>query len=466
MKQIDLGKIKQKYIGDKLFYTSVIALVIPMILQNVVTNFVSMLDNIMVGQLGTEQMNGVSIVNQFVFIFNITIFGAISGPGIFGAQFFGKGDHEGQRETVRFRVILACIITVLFGVIYTVWQEPLIALYISKDDAPKLIEMTLKYGKEYMSIIVFGCIPFALGQAYSSVVRECGETKIPMYGSMAAVFINLILDYGLIFGKIGMPKMGVAGAAIATVIAKFIEAGVVIVWAHTHKERNPYIEGLYKSLRIKGELLVNMIKKGTPLLINEFLWVIGMSVIAQCYSVRGLDVVGARNIASVITNLFGVVYLQMGGAIAIILGNKLGAGMLEEAEDLSHKLMAFGLFISIVVAVAMLPFAYVFPNIYNTTDAIKGLAGYIIVISAFTMPLWSYTNSCYFTLRSGGRTGITFLFDFVFTWALMIPAAVIFCYFTTIDFKVLFAIISFSEIIKCVIGYYMVKSGMWIMKIV
>ncbi|MCR5468752.1 MAG: MATE family efflux transporter [Lachnospiraceae bacterium] len=461
-----MNYLKRKYIGDRDFYASVMTLVIPMILQNVITNFVSMLDNIMVGQLGTEQMNGVSIVNQFVFIFNITVFGAISGPGIFGAQFYGKGDHEGQRETVRFRLMLAAIIIVVFSIAYTIWQEPLISLYIAKDDAPELIEATMKYGKEYMSIMIISCIPFAIGQAYSSVVRECGETKIPMYGSMAAVFINLVLDYGLIFGKLGMPKLGVAGAAIATVVAKFIEAGVVIFWAHTHHERNKYIVGLFKSLYIKKELLINMIKKGTPLLFNEFLWVIGMSVVAQCYSIRGLDVVAARNISSVITNLFGIVYIQIGGATAIILGNKLGAGKLDEAKEMAPKLRVFGIMLALAMGICMIPFAYMFPNLYNTTATVRSLAAYLIIVSAIAMPLWSYTNTCYFTLRSGGRTGITFLFDFVFTWIVMIPMAIVFCYFTKMDFMLLFAIITYTEVVKCIIGYFMVRSELWVVNMV
>ena len=194
-------KLKNKYIGDSNFYIMVLAMVVPMILQNLVTNFVSMLDNIMVGQLGTEQMNGVSIVNQFMFIFNISIFGAISGPGIFGAQFFGKGDFRGQKHTVHFRIAVVVLITVIFGIIYSTFDRQLISLYISKDDAPELIAATLKYGREYMGVMLVSMLPFAIGQAYTSAVRECCETKIPLFASLSAVLINLFLDYGLIFGK-------------------------------------------------------------------------------------------------------------------------------------------------------------------------------------------------------------------------------------------------------------------------
>jgi len=461
-----MQSLKKKYVGDAAFYKVVLGLAVPMILQNMITNFVSMLDNIMVGQLGTEPMNGVSIVNQFIFIFNITIFGAISGPGIFGAQFFGKGDPEGQKQTVRFRVLLAVIITVVFAIIYAMFDEQLISLYIAKDDAPELMAQTLEYGRQYMRVMLLGLAPFALGQAYSSVVRECGETKIPMYGSMSAVVINLILDYGLIFGKFGMPCLGVVGAAWATVVAKSIEAGVVIIWAHMNPERNKYIVGLYKGFGIKKELLKKMIIKGTPLLFNEFLWVIGMSIIAQCYSIRGLDVVGARNISSVMSNLLGVIYIQMGAATSIILGGRLGAGKLDEAEDMAHKLLAFSVFMAIIVGLINLPCAYLFPMLYKTTAEIRSLAGYLIIVQAIAMPMWAYTNTSYFTLRSGGKTGITFLFDFVYTWVIQIPLAVILCYFTNMDFKLLVVFVTYAELIKVVIGYIVVRSGIWINNIV
>ena len=458
-------KLKNKYIGDSNFYIMVLAMVVPMILQNLVTNFVSMLDNIMVGQLGTEQMNGVSIVNQFMFIFNISIFGAISGPGIFGAQFFGKGDFKGQKHTVHFRIAVVVLITVIFGIIYSTFDRQLISLYISKDDAPELIAATLKYGREYMGVMLVSMLPFAIGQAYTSAVRECCETKIPLFASLSAVLINLFLDYGLIFGKFGLPNLGVSGAAWATVVAKTIESGVIIVWAHTHLERNQYLMNFFKDLRIPGKLFKDMVVKGTPLLINEFFWVLGMSVIAQCYSVRGLDVVGARNISSVMNNLFNVVFIQLGAATAILLGNKLGAGKLKEAKDMSNKLIFFSVSISAALTFCMIPLAYLFPMLYNTSEYIRSLSTYMVIILAFAMPMFAFTNSAYFTLRSGGKTGLTFLLDFIFTWVIQIPAAFILCYKTSMDFRLLFAIVTYLEVIKIIIGTVLVKSNLWIQNI-
>lgn len=461
-----MGKFKQKYIGDRKFYKHALIIALPMIVQNLITNFVSMLDNIMVGRVGTAEMTGVSIVNQLIFVFNITIFGGVSGASIFGTQFFGKKDHEGQKYTVRFRIMLALLIIAVASLIFWFLGRDLINLYISPDDSPELKEATLRYGERYLRIMIIGLVPFGLGQAYSSVVRECGETAIPMYGSIAAIGVNLVLDYGLIFGKFGMPEMGVEGAAIATVAAKFVEAAVVIVWAHTHKERNRYIDGLYKSIYIPKKLVGGMIVKGCPLLVNEFLWSLGMSVIAQSYSVKGLEVVAARNIASTLTNLFGVVYIQLGGAIGIIVGACLGANNLKEAKDTANKLTFFAVVATVLMVVVMIPVAFLFPEIYKTEEGIKALAVYFIVIQAAAMPIQSYTNACYFILRSGGKTGITFMFDFIFTWFIMIPTAFVLTRYASFNVRVIIAIVTYTEAIKAVAGYFLVKSGAWINNIV
>lgn len=456
----------KKYIGTREFYLYVLGIAVPMILQNLITNFVSMLDNIMVGQVGTAQMSGVSIVNQFMFVFNITIFGGVSGASIFGTQFYGKGDHEQQKFTVRFRIILACFVVSVGTLVFKIFGSNLIELFLSKDDSPEMIAATLQYGEDYLRVMILSLFPFAIGQAYASVVRECGETKIPMYGSLAAIGVNLFLDYGLIFGHFGMPKLGVQGAAIATVIAKVIEAAVIILWAHIHVEKNRYIEGLFRGFKIPWKLTTDMIKKGCPLLINEFLWALGMSVVAQSYSARGLDVVAARNIAMTINNLFSVVYIQLGASIGIIVGAKLGAGLLEQAKDTDNKLIFFSTAITIVVAVIMLPVARFFPELYNTESQIKELATYFIVVQAVAMPIWSYTNACYFTLRSGGKTGVTFLFDFVFSWVVMIPLAFGLSHFTNMEIHWLIAIVTYSELLKAVVGYFLVRSGIWINNLV
>lgn len=461
-----MEKFKKKFIGDKQFYMYVIGIVIPMILQNVVTNFVSMLDNIMVGRIGTEQMSGVAIVNQFIFVFNVSIFGAVSGPGIFGSQYYGKRDHEGHRYTFRFKIIVCSILAAIAMCLFKFKDTELISLYLGSTDSVGDIALTMASAKKYLSIMMWCVIPFAFGQIYSSMAREIEETRIPMIAAFSAVGINLVLDYALIFGKFGCPKMGVAGAAVATVVAKTIEAVVVIVWVHTHKEKNQYIVGAYNSLRVPAELMKRIAIKSAPLMLNEFLWAYGMATINQCYSIRGLEVVAAQNIASTMTNLFGVIYLQLGASISIIVGQRLGAGKLKEAKDYDNKLIFFSVAVCMCVAGFMLPVAKVFPSIYNTQNEIRMLATSFMTIQAFVMPLWAFSNACYFTLRSGGNTIITFVFDSVFTWCVMIPMVFSMTRFTAWPILVIFIIVNYSEIIKVTIGYIMVKSNKWMNTIV
>ena len=461
-----LTKAKKKFIGDKAFYRYLIFLAFPMIVQNGITSFVSFLDNIMVGQIGTEPMSGVAIVNQLFFVFNICIFGGVSGAGIFSAQFFGKGDFEGQTYTFRFKLYACLLITAIACVLFHFLDEPLISLYLNDGGSVGNTRLALSYGKEYLAIMIFGLLPFAVSQTYVSTIRETGQTFVPMVSGIVAVITNLVLDYVLIFGAFGAPELGVAGAAIATVIARYTECLIVVVWAHRHLYKNPYLIGVYKGLRIPGSILVDIFRKGLPLMFNEMLWAVGMAVIVQCYAVRGLEVVAAQNISSTISNLFNIVYLQLGNCISIVVGQKLGAGQLEEAKDADNKIIFFDVACCACISVIMIMLGGLFPEIYKTEPGIKALAKNFIIISAMAMPLCAFSHCSYFTLRSGGKTIVTFLFDSVYTWVVMIPYAFVLSRFTTLSITMVFFLVSFTEIIKVIIGFFMIKSNVWLQNIV
>lgn len=459
-------KFKNKFIGDKYFYRRVLFLAVPLIIQNAITSFVSFLDNIMVGQIGTEQMSGVAIVNQLMFVFNICIFGGVSGAGIFGTQFYGKGDYEGQKYAFRFKLYACMCIAAAALLLFGTCNTQLISLYLNDSGSVGDITLALKYGEEYLYIMILGLIPFALNQSYVNTIRETGRTFVPMLASVVAVFTNLILDYILIFGFGIIPALGVQGAAIATVAARFIECGIVVIWTHTHKNYNPYIVGAYKSFAIPRKVLKDIFIKGTPLMANEMLWATGMTVIVQCYAVRGLEVVAAQNISSTITNLFNIVYIQLGGCISIVVGQLLGAGKIKEAKDADNKMIFFSVFCCSCVAAVMAVVGRFFPSIYNTEDSIKELARTFITISALAMPLCSFSHCTYFTLRSGGKTIVTFLFDSVYTWVLIIPLAYLLARHTLLPITTVFFLIQFSELIKVILGFFMVKSDVWLQNIV
>lgn len=456
----------RQLIGNKKFYKMVLALAIPIMIQNGITNLLSLGDNIMIGQVGTEQMSGVAIVNQLMFVFNVSIFGVISGAGIFGAQFWGEENHDGIRATFRFKVLASTLLTILGIAIFWGFRTELISFYLNGSGDVGSVEETLEYGKQFLFIMLFGLFPYAASQTYASTLREGGKTLPPMVSSIIAVVLNCILNYIFIFGKLGVPVLGVRGAAIATVIARFVECAIIVIWTHRHHATNPFIEKAYRSFHIPRVLVGHIFVKGTPLIVNEVLWSAGMAMIMQCYSVRGLSVVAGMNISNTINNVFNIVFIALGNSVAIIVGQLLGAGKFEEAKDSAYKLMFFSFMSCVLVGAVMVVVAPFFPELYNTSTQIKELAKKFIVVAAVCMPLQALTHATYFTLRSGGKTIITFIFDSFFVWSVTIPLAFCLTRYSSLSIVMVYLICQSIEAVKCIIGFLLVKKGVWIQKIV
>lgn len=452
----------EKYFGDRKFYRAMLAIAIPIMVQNGITNFVALLDNIMVGRIGTLQMSSVSIVNQLIFVYNLCLFGGVSGAGIFTAQFIGKGDTEGVRYTVRFKFWICAIVCAATLLILMLGGDTLIQFYLRGQADVGSSADALYYGREYLRVMLVGLIPFAIANVYSSTLRESGETMLPMKAGVAAVFVNLCLNYVIIFGHFGAPKLGVAGAAIATVISRFAECLILIVWTHRHSDRNPFAIGLYRSIHIPLKLAREIFLKGTPLLVNETLWSGGMAMLLQCYSIRGLSVVAAMNISSTLSNIFNVVFIAMGNTVAIIVGQRLGAGKIEEAKTDASRMTVFSVLCSIGTGLLMCLFFRLFPGFYNTTPEVRQLAGKFILVTALFMPLNAYVNASYFVLRSGGKTLITFFFDSVYMWAANVTLAYCLCHFTGLPIVAIYFCVLLSDLLKCIIGYLLVKKGIWL----
>lgn len=444
----------------------VLMIAVPIMVQNGITNFVSLLDNIMVGQVGTEQMSGVAIVNQLIFVYNLCIFGGISGAGIFTAQYFGLNDHEGIRHTFRYKIWMGLILTAGAIILFLAGGQNLIQMYLSGNSDGGDLQAALQYGQQYLRVALLGLPAFMMVQVYASTLRECGETVVPMKAGILAVIVNLCFNYLLIYGKFGFPQLGVVGAAAATAISRYVEAVVVIVWTHSHRDRNPYITGIYRTMKVPLHLVRNFFIKGAPLLVNETLWAAAMAMLTQCYSVRGLNVVAGMNIANTINNVFNVVFIALGDSVAIIVGQLLGAGKMKEARDTDNKMIAFSVACCTLVAMVMFLIAPYFPRLYNTTDQARELAARFIMVQAVFMPQNAFLHAAYFTLRSGGKTIITFLFDSVFIWCVSVPIAFCLSRYTGLYVVWIFVMVQIGDWIKCIIGFILVKKGVWLQNIV
>jgi Na+-driven multidrug efflux pump len=287
-----------------------------------------------------------------------------------------------------------------------------------------------------------------------------------MIAGITAILTDLVGNYFLINGYWIAPKLGVVGAAIATVVSRFIEAAFVIGWSHFHTRQFPFMKYTYRSIGVPADLTVTILLKAFPLLLNETLWSLGQAALSQQYSHLGLSVVGSFNISNTIAGVFNVAFISMGSATAIMLGQELGKMQDDNDRRIvqydANRLAVISIFLCLISGVLLAITSFFFPKVYNTTEEIKQIASHLILVSAIFMPVYAYENAAYFTIRSGGKTWITFLFDSVFVWIVSVPAAFFFTRFTSFDIVRVFVAVQCFDFIKCMVGYLMVKHGGWI----
>lgn len=447
-------------------YGRALRLAVPMMIQNGITNAVGLVDNIMVGSLGTESISAVSTAGQLLFVFNLAVFGGLSGPGIYGAQYYGQGNKEGVRSVFRLKWWIGLLVAVLGMLVFQLFGKNLILLYLQGSASGIDADLILDYGYEYLHVMLAGLIPFAITQIYAGSLRETGESFKPMVASVTSVVVDVLFNYLLIYGKCGFPHMGVKGAAIASVIARYIEFAVMVTWAHCDRKKHDFLCGIYRTLLVPFAMAKKIIVKGLPMFFNEFLWAGGLATMTQCYSMRDMSLLPGLNIANALCNLLNVVYIAMGNAVGILIGQMLGASEYERAQKSSFKLMRFTGVICIGLTIVLIAISGYFPLLYDTTEEVRAYGRIFIILTALFFPVQGYLNALYFTLRCGGRTMITFLFDSIFTWAVAVPIAFTLCRFTSLSIYLIFVLVQAADIIKVVIGYVLIRKGVWVTNLV
>ena len=453
---------KKKYIGDRAFYRMLFALILPLIIQQGLTNLASLADNLMVGALGTTPMSSVAIANQLIFVFNMTIFGGVSGASIFGAQFAGASDWKGQREVFRFKLLFCTAATVIAFVVFYFFGDALILRFFDNEANRGMdMDVVLRYARDYLDIILIGIFPFALIQAYAGTLRENGETLVPMLAGAVAIAFNMTFNWLLIFGKCGFPMLGVRGAAIATTVSRFIELGVIMLYTHLNGKRFQFIRGAYRSMHIPAQLVRDIAVTGAPLMLNEVLWSLAMTFVTGCYAARGMNAVAAANITTTVWNLFCIIMFAMGAAISIVVGRELGCGNRERAMDMNRKLMFVTLVIHLVMGALLIAFSGLIPELYNTEPEVRATAARMLMFGGLAMPFESLVHASYFAIRSGGKTWTTFAFDCGFSWLVTAPIAWALCTFTAVPVEIIYLAVRFADVMKLCIAFYLLKKGSW-----
>lgn len=438
---------------DKAFQKSVLMIAVPLMLQQLIVSSVNLVDNLMVGQLGDVALSAVSNANRFYMIVWAGINGMVASATIFLSQFMGANNELQMKKTFRFMLVSSYALCIIFFLIAFLMPEMIIAFFI-KDIG------VIETGSAYLRIAAISYLPSALSLCVGSAFRALGNTKLPLVVSVTSVLTNMIFNYCLIFGHFGFPKLGVEGAAIATLIARIVEMLIYLVVLKMSKV--PFKTRLRNIFKFESSLAKQIIVKALPLCVNEILWSFGMSTLLRSYSHHGLVVNTAYSMAATISDMFFVLFAGMATATTVLIGTSLGANRLDEARRNGYKLLCFSIVMAGVFLVMMYASSFFAPHFYNVSLEAKELASSFLRVMAVCFVLYMYNVQCYFILRAGGDTKSTLFMDSGFMWLFNIPLVMYLSYMTDINIVWVYFLGQMTDIIKAFLSTYLVRKEKWV----
>jgi putative MATE family efflux protein len=448
----------RRFIGTKKFYQTLIAVALPIIVQQLITSSLQLVDSIMVGSLGDIPLGSVTAVNQLYFIVILVTFGALGGAGVFSAQYYGAKDYDKLKQTYRFKVIVSVLIMTISFIVLTLFGEQLISIFVEKDDPNA--SLIVAGGLSYLRIVKWSMFAWGLSVSISFTFREIGITKPLLWISITAIITNTILNYILIFGHLGFQTLGVEGAAIATLISRVIE--FVLLYILVFKKGQAFRGKVTKLFKIDKAVLKAIILMSIPLMLNEVLWSTGQTVFFEAYTTRGSAALAAVSVSSAISQLVFVTFGGISTGIAVMVGNTLGENKLAEAKDNSQKLIFASMLFSACLGIILFFLSYIIPSIYDISEEAKKIAEFNIRVNALIIPVLAFNVSMYFTLRAGGDTKSTFLMDSGYMWVVQVPLIFILSRLTDLPANLLFLIVQLFEIPKMAFAYARYRRGNWI----
>lgn len=447
-------KVKlKKFIGDKTFYITVLTVAIPLMLQQLIISSVNLIDNLMVGQLGDYAIGAVGTVNRVYIIILYGINGLVAACSIYIAQYFGAKNKGKMQESFLISLLISFLLVVCFTIVALVYPKEIV-MYFTKD------EQILTYGAQYLKIVIFSFLPNVFSLCIASAIRSIGKTKAPLIISIIAVIVNTILNYILIFGHFGFPSLGVKGAAVATVTARFLELIMYVVVVN--QEEFPRV---FHFVKITKELLTKILLKAIPLFLNEIIWTFGIATLFKFYSTRGSWATSGYSIALTIADIFFILFSGMAIATTVLVSQKLGANHLEQAKENAYKLVGFGIFLALVFGIGMFASSYILPYIYNVTEETMSVAVSIVRIMGCFYWIYMATAQFYFILRAGGDMKSALLMDSGFMWLFNIPLIYMIAYYTNINIILMYVMSQMTDVIKLLYSYFLVKKEKWLVNL-
>lgn len=442
----------KKFFGDKKFYLGILSIALPIMAQQFVTSFVNLIDNIMIGSVGSLALTSVTVANRIYLIFNSTMFGICGAAGIFIAQYYGAKDEEKCQKILNINLTIALSIACLFVLALIFIPAPMVEIFTSD---PTVKNLAL----QYIQYALLTYIPFAISFSVMMAFRAVGINKIQLLVGAVTVAMNTSLNYVLIFGHFGFPELGVQGAAIATAIARFVEMSVYLFLLVRH--RYLFTLQLKGMIHIDYKLFRILMKKAVPLVINEIFYSLGLSMIFISYTRCDASLISATSVVDTVMQIAYIIFGGLSSAVSIYIGKRLGANQIDEAKSNAYKLLTFGILIAIMISIALKFSAPFITTFYNVEDMIKETIISLITIKSFLLPVYVYNVCVFYTLRSGGDTFSTMLMDSGFLWCAGVLFSTVLSMFTDISLVNLYLIVESFDVLKLFVATYFFKKGKW-----
>ncbi|MFX0549963.1 MATE family efflux transporter [Hathewaya histolytica] len=446
---------------DREFFRALLKIALPITIQNFIASSLNMVDTLMIGKVQSykiESLAAVGIANQYFFFFNLIIFGIYSGCCIFIAQYWGKEDIKSIRKVLGLSLISGSVIAIIFTIMALIAPNFIISLF-NKD--AKVIAL----GVDYLEIVVISYIFTSISFAFSFACRSVRQAKIPMFVSVIALVVNTVLNYALIFGKFGMPVMGVKGAALATLISRVIETSILIILIYSKSEvLNAKIKEL---IDLDMKFIKNVYKTISPVIINETLWALGILIYSMAYGVIGKEAVAAVQICNTVQNLFYVVITGISNSCAIMIGNIIGANNKEKGIDYSYKFSVMGTIVGLFLGIALIVCAPPIVGFFNVDKSVYSASISILNIMGVTMAIKVFNRVLVVgILRGGGDTKFSMYLEVGTVWLVGVPLALLGSYVFNVSLNTLFILITMEEVVKFFIGVPRVVSKKWVRDLV
>lgn len=452
-------KEKKYFFNDSRFIKIVLSVALPISIQFLISTSINMADTVMISSLGGSEIAAVGLVNQFVFFFMVACFGISSAGGVFFSQYYGYKDNDSVRRYLSLTLQLSVIVSGIFTLASLVFPNQIMKILIPD-------ESVIVHGAEYLRLIAFTFIPTSISMCYNTVLRAVNRAKEPLFVSFIAFILNVVFNYIFIFGKFGAPAMGVAGAALGTIIARVVEFIILEFIIRRDTVKTQLISPL-DLFKIDFERIKKFIPIATPIILAELFWSLGQLMFAMAIARIGKDASAAINLTNTIQNIFFIIVNSLNTAAAILIGQTLGSNRINRAERYARYFLQLNTSVGVISLILLVAIPQVFMMIYSGLEAnIYDMAIRLLIIRGIFIP-FRFINGMLFVgiFRAGGETKTPLIMELSTMWLFAVPMSFICVLIFKWPIEYVFALISFEEFIKTFLIWPLYKKKKWLKNI-